>query len=185
MTAACFKPFIRETYALELNRHATMTFPEISAGYTVPWIFTLQMAIKSSQFQLRAVKNPIKNCLSMYAGLVMLIVTAEWMRRKVTTQMTNTLQTFVNPCLRRIMDVRWPKTISYTVLWEATGEKPIILQIGMRKWRLICHTSRKGLNPLKNKHWIGIRWEPEGEDDRSNLEKDRFGGSRKLRQNMQ
>ena len=41
------------------------------------------------------------------------------------------------------------------------------------------------MNPLKNKHWIEIRWEPEGEEDRSNLEKDRFGGSRKMRQNMQ
>ena len=41
------------------------------------------------------------------------------------------------------MGTRWPKIISYTELWEATGEKPIILQITMRKWRLIFHTSRK------------------------------------------
>jgi hypothetical protein len=30
------------------------------------------------------------------------------------------------------------------------------------------------MNPLKSKHWIGIRWEPEGEEDRSNLEKGPF-----------
>jgi hypothetical protein len=29
-------------------------------------------------------------------------------------------------------------------LWEATGEKPIILQIRLRKWRWIGHTLRKG-----------------------------------------
>jgi hypothetical protein len=43
-----------------------------------------------------------------------------------------------------IMGIRWLKIISYTELWEAIGEKPVILQIRMRKWRLICHTSRKG-----------------------------------------
>jgi hypothetical protein len=58
--------------------------------------------------------------------------------------MTNKLQNFVNPCLRRIMGIRWHKIISYNELWEATGEKPIILQTIMSKWRLICHTSRKG-----------------------------------------
>ena len=63
----------------------------------------------------------------------MLIVTLVWVRKKVTTQITDKLQTFVNPCLRRIMGIRRPKIISYTELWEATGQKPIILQIGMRK----------------------------------------------------
>jgi hypothetical protein len=41
------------------------------------------------------------------------------------------------------------------------------------------------MKPLKNKHWIRIRWEPEGKEERNNLEKYHFGGSRKIRQNMQ
>jgi hypothetical protein len=31
----------------------------------------------------------------------------------------------------------------------------------------------KGTNPLSKNHWIGIRWEPEGEKPQSNLEKDK------------
>jgi len=57
------------------------------------------------------------------------------------------------------MDIRWPKTIRYTELWEATGEKPIILQIGMRKWRLICHTSRKGAESTEKQ---ALDWNPLG-----------------------
>jgi hypothetical protein len=30
------------------------------------------------------------------------------------------------------------------MLWEATGEKPIIIEIIMRRWRWIGHTLRKG-----------------------------------------
>jgi hypothetical protein len=43
--------------------------------------------------------------------------------------------------LRRI--IRLPKTISNTQLWEATGEKRVILQIRMRKLRWISHTLKR------------------------------------------
>ena len=42
------------------------------------------------------------------------------------------------------MGTRWPKSVSTAQLWEVTGEKPVMLQIGMRKWRWIGHTVRKG-----------------------------------------
>lgn len=41
------------------------------------------------------------------------------------------------------MEIRWPKKISNTKLWKATGEKPIILQIRMRNWQGIGHTLSK------------------------------------------
>jgi hypothetical protein len=41
-----------------------------------------------------------------------------------------------------------PKVISNTKLLKATGQKPIILQIKMRKWRLISHTL-KGNKSIK------------------------------------
>jgi hypothetical protein len=72
------------------------------------------------------------------------------------------------------MGIRWSKIISNTELWEAAGETPMILQIRMRKWRWIGQTLRKGMNPLKNKHWIGIRREPEVEEERSKLGKRSF-----------
>jgi hypothetical protein len=83
------------------------------------------------------------------------------------------------------MGMRWPKIISNTELWGAAGEKPIILQNRTRKLRCIGHTVRKGMNPLKNKHWIGIRREPEADENRSKPGKYRFGGSRKMRQNVE
>jgi hypothetical protein len=42
-------------------------------------------------------------------------------------------QTFVNRCLRRIMGMRWAKVISDTELWEATGQKRVILRIVSEK----------------------------------------------------
>jgi hypothetical protein len=66
-----------------------------------------------------------------------------------------------------------------TELGEATGEKPIILQIKRRKCRWIGHTLRK------TKYWIGIRREQKERKAEENLEKDRFVGSRKMQQNME
>jgi hypothetical protein len=45
---------------------------------------------------------------------------------KVTNQITNKLQMFVNQCWQRKIGIRWPKIIRNTKLWEATGEKPIV-----------------------------------------------------------
>lgn len=41
------------------------------------------------------------------------------------------------------MGIRWPKEISNTELWVTTGQKPIILKIGLRKCRCICRTPKK------------------------------------------
>jgi hypothetical protein len=62
---------------------------------------------------------------------------------KVTTQITNKLQVFVNRGLRRILGIRWPEVVYSVELWKATGEKPVALQIKNRKWRWIGHTLRK------------------------------------------
>lgn len=52
----------------------------------------------------------------------MLISTAIWVSNsKVTTQITNKLQTYVNRCLQKVMGTRWPEVISDTELWAATG----------------------------------------------------------------
>jgi hypothetical protein len=62
---------------------------------------------------------------------------------KVTTQITNKLQVFVNRCLRRILGIRWLEVVHSVELWEAAGEKSIVLQIKKRKWRWIGHILRK------------------------------------------
>ena len=55
----------------------------------------------------------MKNKLRIFTANVksVLLYGAEtWMRTTVTT--TKKMQTFVNTCLRRILDVWWPETIS-------------------------------------------------------------------------
>jgi hypothetical protein len=72
------------------------------------------------------------------------------------------------------MNIRWPLIISNAELWKATGAKPVMLEIKMRKWLYIGHTVKKGKNPLTNKHWIEICREPGGEKDRSKPRKGPF-----------
>jgi hypothetical protein len=78
---------------------------------------------------------------------------------KVIAGLTSTLHTFVNRCLRRILNVRWPDMISNEDLWETTGEIPTGNQIKQRKWRWIGHTLRKpdGANEKQ-----ALEWNPQG-----------------------
>jgi hypothetical protein len=65
---------------------------------------------------------------------------------KVTSSSTQKLQSFINRCLRRILNVRWPEVISNIMLWETTRETPVETQIKKRKWKWIGHTIRKDEN---------------------------------------
>jgi len=40
-----------------------------------------------------------------------------------TNTTTKKLQTFINNCLRRILQIRWPYTISNSDLWEKTHQR--------------------------------------------------------------
>ena len=53
------------------------------------------------------------------------------------------LKTFVNRCLRRILNIHWPEVISNEELWRRIGEIEMSMQIGRRKWNWIGHTLRK------------------------------------------
>jgi hypothetical protein len=44
-------------------------------------------------------------------------------------------------------------------LWEATGEKPVALQIKKRKWQWIGHTLRKNDGSLGKQ---ALDWNPQG-----------------------
>jgi hypothetical protein len=37
---------------------------------------------------------------------------------------TKKIQTFVNNCLKRILQIRWPDNISNEELWQQTKQKP-------------------------------------------------------------
>jgi hypothetical protein len=78
---------------------------------------------------------------------------------KVTNSTMRKLQSLINRCLQRILNVRWPDVISNIMLWETTGEKPVELQIKKRKWKWIGHTIRKDENAVER---IALDWNPQG-----------------------
>ena len=82
---------------------------------------------------------------------------------KVTSTITHKLQTFVNRCLRKILKIHWPDTISNADLWSQTEIKPIELVVKQRKWRWIGHTLRK---PNTNIAKEALEWNPQGKRKR-------------------
>lgn len=78
---------------------------------------------------------------------------------KVTQKTTKQLKVFVNRCLRRIINRRWPDVISNEDLWKETNQRPIEMQIRERKWGWIGHTLRKAVGAIKK---TALDWNPQG-----------------------
>lgn len=54
---------------------------------------------------------------------------------KITTSITKSLQTFVNRCLRRILRIFWPQTISNRELYIRASQPELEREIRKRKWK--------------------------------------------------
>src|SRR4029434_4171312 len=67
---------------------------------------------------------------------------------RTTTNISNKLQTFINHCLRRILGVFWPNTISNINLWECTKQETVDIQLLRRKWSWIGHTLRRNTTAI-------------------------------------
>ena len=76
-----------------------------------------------------------------------------------TKLLTKKLQTFINKCLRKILNIRWPEVISNEELWEGTQQIRIEESIMRRKWKWIGHTLRK---PENNITRCDLEWNPQG-----------------------
>ena len=76
-----------------------------------------------------------------------------------TKQLTKKLQTFINKCLRKILNIRWPEVISNEDLWERTEQSRIEESIKRKKWKWIGHTLRK---PGNNITRSALEWNPQG-----------------------
>lgn len=61
----------------------------------------------------------------------------------LTKSEIQSMQAFVNRCLRRILQIFWPVIISNNDLWNRTRQTPIELDIRCRKYRWLGHTLRK------------------------------------------
>ena len=82
-----------------------------------------------------------------------------WRTTKTTIKR---VQTFINSCLRRILKIHWPNTISNADLWERTNQVPAEEEI-RRRWRWIGHTLRK---PSTNITRQALTWNPLGKRKR-------------------
>lgn len=91
------------------------------------------------------------NCIS-----VLLYGCETW---KVTSKIENKIQVFVNRCLRRILRIRWPETISNAELWKQTNFEKMKLMIKRRKWNWIGHTLRRPAGSIAK---TALDWNPQG-----------------------
>ena len=75
---------------------------------------------------------------------------------RITKHTVNTIQTFVNRCLRRIMNVKWSDKVSNNTLWTKTNQLPVEIEIKRRKGvGLVTRWENLHLAP-QDKPWHGI-----------------------------
>lgn len=91
----------------------------------------------------------------------LLLYGAETWRTIKTT--TRKIQTFINSCLRRILQIRWPDTIRNCDLLQRTNQLPVEQEIRKRKWRWIGHTLRKPSTSITRQ---ALTWNPQGKRKR-------------------
>ncbi|VDO64413.1 unnamed protein product, partial [Schistosoma curassoni] len=69
----------------------------------------------------------------------------------------------INSCLRKILNINWPDTISNSLLWERTNQPPAEVEIRKRRWKRIGHTLCKSSNYITRQ---ALAWNPEGKRKR-------------------
>ena len=78
---------------------------------------------------------------------------------RLTAASTKTLQVFMNRCLRNIIGIKWPNTISNKEIWKRTRQEPIERTITTRRWKWIGHTLRKSNTNVTRQ---ALDWNPQG-----------------------
>ena len=77
----------------------------------------------------------------------------------MTKTISNRLEVFQNRCLRRILRIFWPRTISNDELHRLTGTETITQQVNRRRWRWLGHVLRMPPTALPR---VALRWTPDG-----------------------
>lgn len=90
----------------------------------------------------------------------MLYGSEKWRTTKPTI---TTTQSFVNKCLRRILNIRWMDRVSNIDLWERTSQVPVEEEIRRRRWGWIGHTLRKFPSNITRQ---ALYWNPQGSSQR-------------------
>ncbi|VDO73165.1 unnamed protein product [Schistosoma margrebowiei] len=82
---------------------------------------------------------------------------------RTTTAIIKTVQVFINSCLRKILNIHWPDTISNSLMCERTNQLPSEEEIRKIRWKWIRRTLRKSSNCITRQALI---WNPEGKRKR-------------------
>ena len=82
---------------------------------------------------------------------------------KTTSTMELKLEVFQNKCLRRILKIFWPNTISNEDMRNRTGISPIADVIQKRRWLWLGHVLRMSTLSIPR---TALRWTPQGRRDR-------------------
>ncbi len=105
----------------------------------------------------RQLTTHTKTCLFNANVKSVLLYGAEtWRKIKATIR---NIQTFINSCLCRILQIRWSDTIRNCELWQRTNQLPVEQEIRKRKWRWIGHTLRKPITSITRQ---ALTWNPQG-----------------------
>ncbi|VDP28410.1 unnamed protein product [Schistosoma margrebowiei] len=78
---------------------------------------------------------------------------------RTTTTTIKKVQVFINSCLRKMLNIYWPDTISNSLLWERKNQLPAEGEIRKTRWKWIGHTLRKSSNYITRQV---LTWNPEG-----------------------
>ncbi|KAH9582494.1 hypothetical protein MS3_00007235 [Schistosoma haematobium] len=85
---------------------------------------------------------------------------------RTTTTIIKKVQVFINGCLRKILNIHWPDTISNSLLWDRTNQIPADQEIRKRQWKWMGHTLRKSLKCITRQ---ALTWNREGKRKRGRL----------------
>ncbi|KAK4467973.1 hypothetical protein MN116_000243 [Schistosoma mekongi] len=78
---------------------------------------------------------------------------------RITANIIRRIQVFINNCLHKILNVRWPETISNNLLWERTNQLPAEEETRKRRWKWIGYTLRKPSDCITRQ---ALTWNPVG-----------------------
>lgn len=78
---------------------------------------------------------------------------------KVTKTIAKKLQVFINRCLRGILRIHWPETITNEELWRRSNQCPVSETVKKRKYGWLGHTLRRAANSVSLQ---ALEWNPQG-----------------------
>ena len=84
----------------------------------------------------------------------------------MTKTISHRLEVFQNKCLRRILHIYWPQTISNYELRRRMGTEPIIQLVRRKRWKWISHVLRMPPAALPR---VALSWTPDGRRKRGRL----------------